>query len=254
MTEHARGAGDGRDALLAERFVALADTLVDDFDLVDLLDRLVRTCVELLEVSAAGLLIVDRGGQLQPVAASTETTRVLELFQLQNDEGPCLECVRTGVVVAVPDIDAEVDRWPLFSQAARVSGFRSVYALPMRLRRDTVGSLNLFIADSHEPLPDNHQLVAQALADVATIGILQHRTLQRSTELAEQLQAALDTRIVIEQAKGVLAEFGGVGMADAFEALRRHARGGGVKIGEAAFRIVQGATPLSQVIAQRRPT
>jgi GAF domain-containing protein len=241
-----------RDARLAQRFVSLADTLVDDFDLVDLLDRLVESCVDLLDVTTAGLLLVDQDGELQPVAASTETTRVLELFQLQNDEGPCLDCVRTGEVVSVPDLAAVQDRWPRFSRAVAESGFVSVHALPMRLRRETIGSLNLFNA-TRPALPASEQRIAQALADVATIGILQQRSVHRASQLAEQLQRALNTRIVLEQAKGVLAEYGGVGMDAAFAALRGHARAHNLKIGDAADALVRGAVEPGQMINPRIP-
>jgi len=245
------GANRHRDALLAQHFVELADTLVDDYDLVELLDGLVRSCVEFLGVTTAGLLIVDPHGVLHPVAASTEATHVLELLQLQNDDGPCLDCIRTGAVVHVPDISAQRGRWPLFARAAAASGFRSLHALPMRLRRDTIGSLNLFNADGVPPLPEVDQRIAQALADVATIGILQQRTVQRSSELAEQLQSALDTRIAIEQAKGVLAEYGGVDMYAAFAALRSYARRHNLKLGEIAGQLVRGVVPASAMIEQR---
>jgi GAF domain-containing protein len=242
-----------RDARLAERFVALADTLVDDFDVVDLLDQLVRTCVEVLGVATAGLLILDSRGDLHPVAASTESTRILELFQLQNDEGPCLDCVRTGEVVAVPDLREAAGRWPMFSQAAEGATFRSVIALPMRLRNETIGSLNLFGREGMPPLPDNERRIAQALADVATIGILQQRTMERSSLLAEQLQTALDTRIVTEQAKGVLSEHGGVDVDVAFDFMRRYARQHNAKLGEVAQRLVRGGLALTEVLPARRP-
>jgi GAF domain-containing protein len=249
MTEP--GHGVSRDARMARHFVTLADTLVDDFDVVDLLDQLTRTCVELLGVTTAGLLILDSSGSLHPVAASTEATRVLELFQLQNDEGPCLDCVRTGEVVHAPDIRAAAGRWPRFSRALIDSGFRSVEALPMRLRSETIGSLNLFNVAGIPPLSDDDRHIAQALADVATIGILQQRNVQRSSVLAEQLQLALDTRIVIEQAKGVLAEYGGVPVDVAFDALRRYARGTNARLGDVAEAIVSGRLPASDLVARR---
>jgi GAF domain-containing protein len=245
------GPDSARDARLARRFVTLADTLVDDFDVVDLLDQLTRTCVELLGVSTAGLLILDARGSLHPVAASTEATRVLELFQLQNDEGPCLDCVRSGEVVHVPDIRTVGDRWPRFGRELLASGFRSVVAVPMRLRSETIGSLNLFNVEGTPPLSDDDLQIAQALADVATIGILQQRTVQRSSLLAEQLQLALDSRIAIEQAKGVLAEYGGVAVEVAFEALRGYARRTNARLGEVAESLVRGRLAASEVIDRR---
>ncbi len=239
-----------RDAALAQHFVSLADTLVDDFDLAELLDRLMLSCVELLDVGAAGLLLVDRHGKLQPIASSSETTRLLELFQLQNDEGPCLDCVREAAPVTAPDVATLLRRWPRFAAKAIDSGFTSVHALPMRLRQESIGSLNLFVTD-RPPLGLNDLRVAQALADVATIGILQQRSLRRASELAEQLQGALNTRIVIEQAKGVLAEYGGVDMDTAFSALRQHARMQNSKIGEVAHQLVSGESDPATVIARR---
>lgn len=237
----------GRDAQLAQRFVGLADTLVDDFDLAELLDHLVQTCVELLDVATAGLLLVGGNGRLHPVAASTEATRVLELFQLQNDEGPCLACVRTGSVVAVPDITATTERWPRFSRAAIANGFVSVHALPMRLRQETIGSLNLF---NTEPptLSEDDRRIAQALADVATIGILQQRSLQRASQVAEQLQQALTSRILIEQAKGMLSEHAGIDMATAFARLRHYARGHHLTLGDVSASLIQGSLPPASLV------
>jgi GAF domain-containing protein len=252
VTEHLApaAAAANPDAVLAQRLVSLADTLVDDFDLIDLLDKLVFSCVDLLGVSAAGLLLLDRRGTLQPVASSTEATRLLELFQLQNDEGPCLDCVHEGRAVNVPELGHAPEHWARFAAVAIDNGFSSVHALPMRLRRDVLGSLNLFNAE-RPSLDDNELRVAQALADVATIGILQQRSVRRSSELAEQLQGALNTRIVIEQAKGVLAEYGGVGMDVAFAALRRHARDRNLKMGEVAESLVTGAVRPGEIIAHR---
>lgn len=237
-----------RDAVLARHFVALADSLVADYDVVDLLHDLARTCVDLLGVTAAGLLLTDQRGALQPVASSEERTRVLELFQLQNDEGPCLDCVRTGTPVVEPDLSAAGTRWPMFSRAATAAGFRSVVALPLRLRDQVIGGLNLFNADPHR-LTDDEQEIAQALADVATIGILQQRSLHRASLLAEQLQKALNTRIVIEQAKGVLAERGGLDMATAFDALRAYARTSGRLLSLVAEDVIAGRLDADAVVA-----
>lgn len=242
------GGSPSRDALLASQFVRLADTLVADFDVVDLLDELARACVDILGVTAAGLLLIDQDGTLQPVAFSEERIHVLELFQLQNGEGPCLDCVRTGKAFVEPDLGTAGDRWPKFAGAASEAGFRSVVAIPLRLRDEVIGALNLFDTPG-ERLTAEEQAIAQALADVATIGILQQRSRHRASLLAEQLQIALTTRVVIEQAKGVLAEHGRLDMATAFEALRAHARATGQPLTSVADDLVGGRLDAAEVIA-----
>jgi GAF domain-containing protein len=228
-----------REQTLSETFVLLADTLVDDYDVVELLDLLVRSCVDLLNITAAGILLDDQKGNLAVIASSTEETRLLEVFQLQNNEGPCLECVHGGRSIASTDLAAELSRWPLFVPAALAAGFRSVVAVPLRLRDQTIGGLNLF-RDTTELIPLEDQRLAQALADVATIGILQRRTTHRSTMVAEQLQHALNSRVVIEQAKGVLAERKQVSMDAAFDSLRHHARSHNLKLTDVALAVVRG--------------
>jgi GAF domain-containing protein len=228
-----------REQVLAETFVMLADTLVDDYDVVDLLDGLVASCVDLLGVTAAGLLLDDQKGHLAVVASSSEETRLLEIFQLQNNEGPCLDCVRTGTAVTIDDLTVERARWPLFVPAALSAGFRSVAALPLRLREHVIGGLNLFDGRV-AAVPTEDRRLAQALADVATIGILQQRSAHRSTRVAEQLQHALNSRVVIEQAKGMLAERNGQSLESAFGALRRHARNHNLKLTDVAFSVVRG--------------
>ena len=232
-----------REQALADIFVVLADTLVDDYDVVDLLDQLTDACVNLLGVRAAGLLLDDQKGNLAVVASSSDEIRLLEVFQLQTNEGPCLDCIRTGTPVASADLDAERARWPLFVPAALDAGFGSVAAMPMRLRNQTIGALNVFHARA-EPVSAKDQRLAQALADVATIGILQRRSAHRSSMMAEQLQHALNSRVVIEQAKGVLAERFAVDMDTAFEALRRYARHHNLKLTETAYAVTRGGIPL----------
>jgi transcriptional regulator with GAF, ATPase, and Fis domain len=228
---------------LAEVFVELADTLVDDFDLMDFLHLLTDRCVSLLHVSAAGLLLTDQRGALQLVAASSEQTRLLELFQLQADEGPCMDCFRTGRPVAVADLDLAADRWPRFVAEARQRGFGAVHALPMRLRTDVIGALNLFGAEAGALDEDTAQL-GQALADVATIGLLQERTIRHRATLAEQLQTALNSRVIIEQAKGVITERHHVDIDRSFELLRKAARTNNRRLSDLARALVERSETL----------
>ena len=228
-----------REHLLARAFVGLADTLVDDYDIIDLLDRLVSHSVELLAAEAAGIMLADSQRNLRVVASSSEDAEVMELLQLQVDEGPCVECVRTGAPVSVADLAEAAARWPSFVAAVAQHGaFRSVHALPLRLRGEAIGAMNLF--HSHPGrLPEADLALGQALADVATIGILSERTIRRGEILTEQLQAALNSRIIIEQAKGVLAHQGGLGMDAAFDRLRRYARNRNARLSEVARRVVE---------------
>jgi transcriptional regulator with GAF, ATPase, and Fis domain len=228
--------------LLSDVFVEMADTLVDDFDLIDFLHILTERCVQLLGVSAAGLLLTDGQNNLQVVAASSERTRLLELFQLQTDEGPCLDCFRTGMPVSVADLHA-THRWPRFSAAAAEVGFAAVHALPMRLRTEVIGALNLFDTDRGS-LSEDRTRVGQALADVATIGLLQQRAIHRRDVVTEQLQAALNSRILIEQAKGLLAERLHINVAEAFTLLRASARANNRRLSDLAHGIVDGSEQL----------
>ena len=236
-----------RDSGLAEAFVGLADTLVADYDVVDLMDRLATTVVDLLDVDAAGILLSDPRGGLQLVASSSEATRLLELFQLQDDEGPCLDCISSGRPVLV-DVLEDDARWPRFTARAADAGFTAVYAVPMRLRDEVIGGLNMF-RSAGAPLGAEDVRVAQALADVATIGVLQQRSTHRVSLLAEQLQTALDSRISIEQAKGVLAQRGGTDLDAAYRALRRHARDGNHRLSELADRVVHDSGTADAVLA-----
>src|SRR5450755_29492 len=222
---------------LAEVFVEMADTLVDDFDLIEFLHTVTVRTAELVDVAAVGLLLADHHGQLQVMAASDERTKLLELFQVQNHEGPCLDAFVTRVPVINADLAAAGGQWPLFAPRATQIGFRSVHALPLRLRSTVIGALNLFGADTGGLGPDDVRLV-QALADVATIGLLQERTIHRGEVLSEQLQGALNTRVVIEQAKGALARIHGVSVDEAFQRMRSFARNHNRKLTEVANAVV----------------
>jgi GAF domain-containing protein len=211
-----------RETALLAAFIRLADTLVADFDMLDLLHGLTTDCVALFPTDAAGLLISAPGGTLQLVASSSEAVRLVELFQLQTDEGPCLDCYRSGRPVNSPDLTVP-GQWPRFTALAAERGFRSVHAVPMRLRGLTIGALNLFAA-APGALPPADLRVAQALADAATITILQEGDVGTQQTVTRRLQVALNGRAIIEQAKGVLAEAGALDMGEAFIRLRDHAR------------------------------
>ncbi|MGC7096053.1 GAF and ANTAR domain-containing protein [Amycolatopsis lurida] len=228
------------DDRLVDTFVELADTLIDDFDVIDFLHVLVDRCVELLPVDAAGLLLADQHGRLHLVATTSEQVRLLELFQLQNDEGPCLDAFAGGGAVTGADLTAPAPRWPRFAAAATEAGFRAVDALPMRLRTEVIGALNLFRFASGE-LGATQLRTARALVDVATIGLLQERSIRHQEVLTEQLQTALNSRVLIEQAKGLIAERLGVDMASSFAALRGYARSHNLKLGAVAAAVIDGA-------------
>jgi hypothetical protein len=225
---------------LANAFVGLADTLVVDYDVIELAQQLIDSTMSLLPIAAAGILLGDPSGGLHVFASSSEQTRLLELLQVEADVGPCLEAYRTGQAVLVDDLGADAARWPVFAERAAEYGFRAVTALPLRLRAERVGALNLFLSQPG-PLPGPDVSVAQALADVATIGILHQRVLTRSELVNQQLQTALNTRLIIEQAKGVLAERGSVDMDRAFNLLRAHARSTNRRLADLARDVVDGA-------------
>jgi GAF domain-containing protein len=229
---------------LAEVFVELADTLVDDFDVVDFLSTLAQVSVELVGVEAAGLMLSDMRGDLQVVASSNEKAHLLELFELQQDQGPCVECFRTGqplTNVVLPD-----DRWPSVSAAALDAGLRSCHAIPLRLRENVIGALNLFGADVRR-LSETDVALARALGDIATIGLLQERAIRDHVVLVEQLQSALNSRVLIEQAKGALGERTGLDMDKAFNAIRSHARHHGQSLNAVATAVVNGTLDITAV-------
>lgn len=223
---------------LAQVFVELADTLVAEFDVVDFLQMLTERCVELLDADAAGLMLADQRGDLQLMSSTLERARLLELFELQVQEGPCLECFSTGRAITNVDLTEAHERWPVFTPAAVEAGFGATHALPMRLRSQVVGALNLFTAQPVR-LNDHDIAVGQAMADVATIGLLQERNLHEQTTLSEQLQTALHSRVLVEQAKGVLAERASVGINEAFELMRSHSRRARRPLTEVARAVIQ---------------
>ncbi len=242
------GVNTSRELRLGRMFVRLADSLVTGFDVVEMLDALVTSCVELLDAAAAGLMLSDQRGQLRVMAASSEQTRLMELFELQYDQGPCVDCFRAGQQLRADSDQEQTDRWPLFAHEVRSRGFGPLYALPLRLRDNTIGALNIFQLPG-SPLPEGDLQIAQALADVATIAILQYRTIHAGEQLAEQLQTALNSRVAIEQAKGVVAEFAHVDMARAFEMLRHYSRNTQSRLSEVAAAIASGKLAPAAVVS-----
>jgi GAF domain-containing protein len=235
-----------REEMLTKTFVELADTLVADFDVVELLTVLTGRCVDVLGVAAAGLMLIGIDGDLRVMASSSEAMRVLELFELQTHEGPCLECYQSGQPILNLNLASTTRRWPRFTPEAIEAGFRSVHALPMRLRGDVIGALNLFHVEPDEMEQDD-VVAAQALADVATIAILQHRAAIEAQVLNEQLHLALNGRIVIEQAKGIVAERKRLTMEEAFYALRNHARNNRLLLVDVANGVIDGSFSLAKL-------
>lgn len=233
---------------LARVFVEVADTLVDEFDLIEFLQMVTGHTAELVDAAAAGLLLADHQGRLQFMAASEESARLLELFQVQNQEGPCQDAFRSGTPVINADLRDATTRWPRFAPRAVDAGFRSVHAIPLRHRSIVIGALNLFGTDVGQLAPSDVHIV-QALADVATIGLLQERTIRRGEVLTEQLQAALNSRIVIEQAKGAIAQIQNVGVDQAFALMRTYARNNNRRLGEIAQAVVTDPTSVPDLTA-----
>ena len=239
-----------RQALTATTFVEIVDTLVDDFDVIEVLTRLTARCVDLLEVAAAGILLADEHGRLRVIGASTDAVELLELFQIQNDEGPCLDCYATGAVVCNDDL-AQSNPWPRFATESLRNGFQSVCAIPLRLRELILGCLNLFLPSSLA-LSEGEIVLAQALADVASIAIVQDQATRQAAVREGHLQHALTSRIVIEQAKGMIAERAHVDMDDAFNRLRAFARDHNRGLTDIAAEVVTGALPID-TFAEHRP-
>jgi ANTAR domain/GAF domain len=228
---------DNREEWLARTFVELADTLVADFDLIDFMSVLVERCAELLDSAEVGLALAAARGELRVMASSSERMRALELIEFQNDEGPCRDCLLDGQQVLNHRLDDSEGRWPRFAPQARAAGFQMVHAFPMRLRNDVIGAMNIFSTSVRELSPEDVNLT-QALADAGTIGILQERAIKHGTDLASQLQGALNSRVVIEQAKGIVAERRQVDMDDAFALLRSYARSNRTQLSDVARSII----------------
>ncbi|RSM78090.1 transcriptional regulator [Amycolatopsis sp. WAC 01375] len=238
-----------RERLLARTFVELADTLVDDFDVADFLRTLVEQCVRLMEVSAAGVVLADAQGRLRMAAASSERAGLLETLAVQTEDGPCIDCLRDGRPMRSTDLREDAARWPQFATAAAAAGFRAAEAVPMRLRGMVVGSLTLLHTEPVREDADRTAL-SQALADVATIGLLQQRAIVRGGVLTEQLQSALNSRVIIEQAKGVLsARSHDPDMEHAFTALRGYARSHNLRLADLSREVADGAADIDAILA-----
>ena len=233
-----------RELLLARTMVELADNLVDDFDIVDVLTLLSDRCVEILDAAAAGIMLGGPDGQLQLLTSSNEAIRVVELFELQSAQGPCWDCFYSGRPVVNHDLTTANERWPEFAPVAVAAGFLGSDAIPMRLRGNIIGALNLF-RTARGSLSDEDLTVAQALADIATIAILQNRSSIVAAEVNAQLSTALTSRIVIEQAKGIIAERNNLSVDSAFELLRRHARDRNLRLAALARATVDGTVDVA---------
>lgn len=234
-----------RDALIADAFVELADSLVTGFEVTDFLDRLVLRAVQLLDADAAGIMLADSHGQLQVLAASSHDVRLLELFELQGNSGPCLDSFRSGEPVTPPDLAAMRSSWPTFAARSEAVGYSSAQAVPMRLRNEVIGAMNVFRI-GEGALVGSQLKLARALADVASVALISERTISARELAADQLQGALNSRVVLEQAKGMLAERAGVGVDQAFSRMRDHARRSGQSLRDVAAAVVEnrGLPPL----------
>ncbi|GAA2660545.1 MULTISPECIES: GAF and ANTAR domain-containing protein [Actinosynnema] len=247
--ERAEAASD-REVRVARAFVRLADTLVADFDVAEFLHMLTEQCVELLDSTAAGVVLVDRWSVPHVTASSSQEAELLELFAVQADDGPCIDCVRSQTPVSCPDLREATTRWPRFTAAAHECGFRSAHALPLRLREHAVGAITLLNTQPGDLSQDVLQL-GQALADVATIGILQQRAIEHADQLSGQLQTALGSRIVIEQAKGILAVWGEIPLDVAFSRLRGYARAHHHRLTDLAHAVTTGVADRAAILAHR---
>lgn len=252
MLDDALSGVEARQASTATTFVEIVETLVGEFDVIEVLTALTSRCVELLDAAAAGILLADPDGYLRVIGASTEAIELLELFQIQNDEGPCLDCFRSGRVVLHSDLDV-VTEWPLFGAECTRAGFASVCAVPLRLKSRVIGCLNMFVR-APRGLTDSDVALAQALADVAAIAIIQDQATRDSAIREGHLQHAFTSRIVIEQAKGIVAQRADVDMDGAFARLRGYARNNNRRLTDVAEAVVSGALTAEDFGHARRRT
>ena len=247
--EHA--ADNTREERINDAFVRVAGTLVDNYDVVDLLSTLVHTCTQLLDVQSGGILLADGTGMLELVASTSEEAETVEVMIVAAGAGPCIDSFKTGSVVSVPDIAADSDLWPRFRRTALDQGFRAAHATPLRLHGEVIGAMNL-LSTMSGPLSDRDARLAQALADVATVGILHERSFRQPETVTAQLHLALDTRVLVEQAKGVLAHVRSCTMSEAFEALRDYARDHDITLRSAAEGVVNRTIPAEALVPQAR--
>jgi transcriptional regulator with GAF, ATPase, and Fis domain len=226
-----------REHQLVETFVTLTDTLVSDYDVVDLLQLLVDNAVELFDASAAGIMLANERQELEVIASTSERSNFIGLMQLDAGEGPCVEAFTTAQTVSVHNPAEMQRRWPRFAAASAALGYASVHSVPLRLRDSTLGSMNLF-RETTGALNAQDAVALRALTDVATISALQHRTTEHAALVQTQLQHALDSRVIVEQAKGFLAHTHQIDLDAAFKLLRSYARSHHLRIADTAHDIV----------------
>jgi len=238
-----------REERIVETFVELADTMVANFDVIEFTHRLVERSMELMDCAEVGLLLANAAGSLQVMASSSERSEALELLQSRNEEGPCLDCYRGSRLVFSEDLAADADRWPTFAPAAVQRGINSVHAIPMRVHGRTIGALNLFRAEPGR-LAERDAPLGQGMADIAAVALIQERAMRETRGVVQQLQGALNSRVLIEQAKGVLAERGQISVDEAFAGIRRYARAHNGRISDVARDVIDGrldATALAEL-------
>lgn len=238
-----------REAKINAAFIAMADALMKEYDIVDLLSTLLNVCTDVLGMDAGGILLADSAGDLELVASTSEEAQVVETIIIAAGEGPCIDCYSTAEAVSVPDIATVAERWPRFHRTALEQGFRSTYAVPMRLRHEVVGVMNLLHSQPGE-ITEESGNVAQALADLAVLGVLHERNFRTPFAITEQMHLALDTRILVEQAKGVLAHSENLSMTEAFNALRQYARANGTTLRRVAEAITHRTVTAAEVVAE----